>query len=377
MNLSAAQRRECMLYLYIMSLLQSIFGFKPTSYLGVDIGTSSIKIVEVLKSLKKPQLKAYGILETYGHLERLNNAIQTSSLKILEKETSELLKALLVEMKTKTKDVIASLPQFLVFTTLMELPQMTGDDTGKNVSFQARQYIPLPISEVSIDWLRVGEREDENGVKKQLVFLIGVPNEHIKKYKGIFKTAGLTLRALELESLSLTRAFIGSEQTPTVLVDIGARSSVISVIDKGLLQYSSQTDFAASSLTQAIAGGLNINIRRAETLKKQRGLLGRGGEYELSTLILPFLDAIIEEIKRAIKNFQEKNQENRIERVILAGGGSNLLGIEKYFTAQINLPIIKGNPFLRVGYPPEIEPLINELSADFGTAIGLGIKELI
>lgn len=366
-----------MLYLYIMSFLQSILGLKPTSFLGVDIGTSSIKIVEVSKSLKKPQLKAYGILETYGHLERLNNAIQTSSLKILEKETVKLLKTLIVEMKTKTKDVVASLPQFLAFTTLLELPQMTADDTGKNVSFQARQYIPLPISEVSLDWLLVGEREDENGVKKQLVFLIGVPNEHIQKYKSIFRAAGLNLRALELESLSLARALVSDDKAPVVLVDIGARSSVISVIDKGLLQYVSQTDFAASSLTQAIAGGLNINVRRAETLKKQRGLLGRGGEYELSTLILPFLDAIIEEIKRAIKNFQDKNPESRIERVILAGGGSNLLGIEKYFIDQMNLPIVKGNPFLRVGYPQELEPLINELSADFSNAIGLGIREFV
>lgn len=361
----------------IMSFLQSIFGLKPASFLGVDIGTSSIKIVEISKTPQKPLLKTYGILETYGHLERLNNAIQTSSLKILEKETAELLKILVAEMKIKTKDVVASLPQFLVFTTLLELPPMTADDTGKSVSFQARQYIPLPISEVSIDWLKVGEREDENGIKKQLVFLIGVPNEHIKKYKSIFKAAGLTLRALELESLSLSRALIGGDQGPVALVDIGARSSVVSIIDKGLLQYNGQSDFAASSLTQAIAGGLNINIRRAETLKKQRGLLGRGGEYELSTLILPFLDAIIEEIRRAIKAFQDKNPESHIERIILAGGGSNLLGVEKYFSDQIGLPVMKGNPFLRVGYPSDIEPLISELSSAFSVAIGLGIKELI
>lgn len=360
-----------------MSFLQSIFGLKPASFLGVDIGTSSIKIVEVSKSLQKPQLKTYGILETYGHLERLNNAIQTSSLKILEKETAELLKTLVTEMKIKTKDVIASLPQFLAFTTLLELPQMTSYDTGKSISFQARQYIPLPISEVSIDWLQVGEFEDENGVKKQKVFLIGIPNEHIKKYKIIFKAAGLTLRALEFEGLSLSRALVGADQAPIILADIGARSTVVSIINKGLLQYSGQTDFAASSLTQAIAGGLNINIRRAETLKKQRGLLGRGGEYELSTLILPFLDAIIEEIRRAIKVFQEKNPESRIERIILSGGGANLLGIEKYFSDQLNVQIIKGNPFLRVGYPAEIEPLISELGSAFSVAIGLGIKELI
>ncbi|MBI2591546.1 MAG: type IV pilus assembly protein PilM [Candidatus Brennerbacteria bacterium] len=360
-----------------MSFLQSIFGLKPASFLGVDIGTSSIKIVEVSKALQKPQLKTYGILETYGHLERLNNAIQTSSLKILENETAELLKTLVAEMKVKTKDVVASLPQFLVFTTLLELPQMTSDDIGKSISFQARQYIPLPISEVSIDWLKVGEREDENGVKKQLVFLIGVPNENIKKYKAIFKSAGLTLRALELETLSLSRSLVGDGNGPVAMVDIGARSTIVSVIHKGLPQHIGQSDFAASSLTQAIANGLNINVRRAETLKKQRGLLGRGGDYELSTLVLPFLDAIIEEIRRGIKAFQEKNPETPVGSVILSGGGANLLGIEKYFSDQLGIPITKGNPFFRVGYPPEIEPLVSELSSTFSVAIGLGIRELV
>lgn len=360
-----------------MGIIQSIFGSRPTSFLGVDIGTSSIKIAEISKTAAKPELKTYGVLETYGHLERLNNAIQTSSLKILERETAELVKTLVAELKVKTKDVIVSIPQFLAFTTLLELPAMPAEDTHKTVSFQARQYIPLPISEVSIDWLPVGEIEDEAGIKKQQIFLIGVPNDHIKKYKAIFSAAGLKLRALELESLSLIRALINSDGPPTILVDIGARSTVISAVEKGLLKYSGQTDFAAASLTQAIAGGLNINIRRAETLKKQRGLLGRGGEYELSTLILPFLDAIIEETRRAIKAFQDISKESRIERIILTGGGANLLGLEKYFSDQLGLAAAKGGSFQKVNYPPAIEPLIGELSATFSVAVGLGIKELI
>ena len=249
-------------------------------------------------------------------------------------------------------------------------------DMAKTVSFQIHQYIPLPTSEVAIEWIKVGEKEDEKGFTKQEILIISVPNEQIKRYQSIFKLAGLQLKALEMESLSLIRALIANDPTPTLIVDIGARSTNIAVADKGFLKHNYQTDFAGSSLTQAIASGLNINIRRAEELKKQRGLLGAGGEYELSTLTLPFLDAIINEAKRAGANY-EKSQGVKVERVILTGGGANLLGIEKYFEEQINLPTVIGNPFSKVKYPPRIEPIVKELGPSFSVAIGLGIKEFV
>ncbi len=352
------------------------FLFGSRSYLGVDIGTTSIKMVEILKGRRRPRLGNYGVLESYGHLERLNDAIQTSALKMMERETAELLKILLKQLKIKSRDAIASIPAFSAFVTLLEMPEMSEIDTNKAIPFQIQQYIPLPISEVSIDWLKVGQREDEKGFTKQQIILISVPNEQIRRYQNIFKLAGLRLMALEIESLSLIRAMATNDPTPTLIVDIGSRSTNIVAVDKGFLKYSTQTDFSGGFLTQAIASGLGINIRRAEELKKQRGLLGAGGEYELSTLTLPFLDAIINEARRA-KDVYEKSQGLKIERVILAGGGANLLGIEKYFEEQIGLATVVGNPFSKIEYPSEIEPIVKELGPPFAVAIGLGIKNFI
>lgn len=357
-----------------MSFFGSIFG--SNSFLGVDIGTSSIKAAEIIKATNGLRLKNYGVLETYGHLERLNNAIQTSSLKMLEKETAELVRNLVKELNIRAREVVASLPNFLAFTTLLELPEMSETDVAKTVGFQARQYIPIPISEVTIDWIKVGESEDDQGTKVQQIFLISVPNDHIKRYKHIFKSVGLKLVSLEIESLSLARSLINGDKTPTLVVDIGARSTAITVVDQSRVKYTGQTDFASNSLTQAVSSGLHINTRRAEILKKQQGLLGAGGEYELSTLIQPFLDAIIEETKR-VKNIYETDYEGRIEKVLLSGGGANLLGLEKYFSDQIGLPVSKGNPFARILYPPEIEPVIGELGGVFSVAIGLGIREFV
>lgn len=355
------------------NFLQSLFG--GGAYLGIDIGTTAIKLVELSKRGNIFELRNYGFLESYGHLERLNNALQTSTLRMMDREIVELLKLLLRTSKTKTKNAVISIPSFSAFITLLELPEMSREEVGQAIPYQARQYVPLPMTEVAIDWLKVGEREDEQGAKKQQVLLIAVPMEHIKKYQDICKAAGLRLIALEVESLSLARALTAGDPTPTVIVDIGGRSSNIAAVEQGLLKFNAQTDFGGGDLTQALATGLGINVRRAEELKKQRGLLGTGGELELSTLIAPLLDAIINEVSRT-KDSYERSFGRKIERVVLAGGGANLLGIEKYFEGQLAIPVVKANPFIKVKYPKNIESIVDELGPQLSVSLGLGIREM-
>ena len=357
-----------------MSFWQSIFG--SASALGVDIGTTSIKMVEVAESSSIYRLKNYGLLESYGHLERLNNAIQTSSLKLFEKETVALIQMLLKQVNPSTKNVVASIPPFSSFVTLLEMPMMSDNETAHGMPYQARQYIPLPVSEVAIDWLKVGEKEDENGIKKQQVLLISVPNEQINKYRAIFKAAGLNLVSLEIEGLALTRMLINGDQTPTLILDIGARSTNLLVTDQGHLKLVAQTDFAGGTLTQAVASGLNVNVKRAEELKKLRGLSGREGEYELSTLMFPYLDAIIGEAKR-LKIRYETEYAGKVERVIIAGGSANLPGILPYVEKELSLPTIKADPFSLIKYPGNLEPIISELGPMFSVALGLAIRGLI
>jgi len=277
--------------------------------------------------------------------------------------------------KFKTKEVIASIPSFAAFVTLLEIPQMTDVEITSSMKYQLSQYIPLPISEVTIDWIKVGERQDEQGFLKEQILLISVPNEIIKKFTGIFKIAGLRLRALEVESLSLLRATEFEDEAPTMLVDIGARSTNIAVVEQKALKYNYQTDFAAANLTQVLANGLGINAKRAEKIKKEKGLLDSGGA-EISTLMAPFIDAIISEVKR-VNGKYEQNFNSKIKRIILSGGGSKLLGIDNYFSSQFNLPVSINNPFLKVNYPQSIEPLVRDLGPSFSVAIGLGIKEFI
>lgn len=349
--------------------------FPTKTYLGVDIGTTSIKMAELLREDSILKLLNYGFLESYGHLERLNNAIQTSTLKMMDQEIIGLLKILVKNSGVKTIDAVASLPAFSAFTTLLEIPVMSGEDTAKAMQFQAKQYIPLPISAVTIDWLKVGERTDADGNTIQQVLLVSVPNEQIQKYKNIFKGAGLNLISLEIEGISVSRALTADSDKTALILDIGSRSTSISIAKKGYLRFSGQTDFAGGSLTQTIASGLNIRVRRAEDLKKLRGLKGTGGEYELSSLMLPLLDVIIGEAQR-VRNNYEKGYNDKVERVIVSGGSANLLGIIPYIQEQFGLPASKANPFAQINYPASMEPFVNDLGPEFAVAIGLGIKTI-
>ncbi len=356
--------------------------FKPSavgqkSFIGVDIGTTSIKIVELAgKRGEKPELKNYGTLEGYGYLERINNAIQTSNLKMMEKDVVQLLVLLLKQLKIETKDAIASIPSFSAFTTLLEIPQMTKQETDQAVEYQAQAYVPVPISEVVLDYTVVNQYEDDRGVKKQQIFLVSVEKGIVKRYQDIFRSAGLNLKVLEIEGLSLARVITSGDPTTTLIIDIGGRSTTLAVTGGGFLKYNTQIDYAGGSLTQAIASGLNINVRRAEELKKQRGLAGGGGEYELSTLMSPFLDAIIGEAKR-VKYSYEKDYKARIERVVIAGGGANLKGIEEYISREFQLPAVKADPLQKVTYPPNLAPVVKDIGAQFSVSFGLALKEFI
>lgn len=357
-----------------MTLLSSIFSGE--TYLGVDIGTTSIKVAEIERLKRGPAiLKNYGVLETRSYLDRFNEVLQTSSLKLVGAETATYLKLLIEKAGVRTKKVIASLPAFSAFTTLIELPMMPDSDLVKIVRFQARQYIPLTLSAVTIDWIKVGERMDEGGIKKVQVLLISILNEQIDKYKKIFEAAGLKLMAMELEGISLARVLTAGIKEPVLIMDIGARSSSFFIAQDGFLKFVGQTDFAGGSLTQVLASGLSVSPRKAEELKKEGGLLSGRVAEELSTIMKPLLDVIINEAKR-VKNSYEESYKEPVKRVILTGGGSRLLGMEKYIGSQLGLLMEKGNPFEKVSYPPRIESSVDDLKPVLATAIGLALKEV-
>jgi type IV pilus assembly protein PilM len=311
-------------------------------------------------------------------MARANSVFQTSSLKLFDKDIVQILKMLQDKMKPKAREVVASLPQFSAFMSVVDFPAMKLEDLAKAVPFKARESIPLPLSEVALDWLKVGEYTDDQGFKYDQVLLISVAKEQIKKYQGIFSAAGLTLKALEIEPLCLIRSVIAGDPTPTLIVDIGSRSTTIIAADEGLLRFAGQCDFAGSSLTQALSSSLGINLLRAEEIKRERGILNTGPEQELSTIIVPFLDAIINEVKRFEESYASRFvSAKKFERIMLSGGGANLLGIEKHMSEEFGIPVVRVSPLAKFEYDNRLEPLAKELNPVLAVSLGLALREFI
>jgi len=363
----------------MLKLFQRLFsGAKQNikgSYLGVDIGTVAIKVAEIGMREGKPSVTNYGIIESPDHLERVNGVIQTSSLSIADGDAVRMLKEVVAQMKTKTKGVVATIPSFAVFTSSLDLPVMSAEEAAQAIPWQARSLIPLPMSAITIDWTPIGQFTDQSGTKMQRIFMIAIPNEQIDAHKSIYKKAGLRLKILEVEGLSLARALTHGTQEDVLILDIGALTSTIAVAGQGLLKYLNHTDFASSSLTQALAKGLGISTKRAEALKKQRGLTGMTGEYGLSTIMMPFIDVILNEAVKA-KNIFEKGG-GKISKVILSGGGGCMSGLTDYVGKQLNIPTEKANPWETASYLPQFAPLFQSIAPRLTITIGTGIKPFI
>ena len=350
-------------------------GVPRRPHLGVDIGTVSVKAVEMDMRSGKPAVTNYGLIETGDYLERTNSVLQTSSLSIAEGEAVAVLKALISQMGTRIKDVVATVPAFSSFTSIIDMPVMNEEETAKAVPYQARSLVPLPMSDVTIDWIPIGQFEGREGEKKQRIFLVSVPNEQIRAHKAVFKKAGLNLKMLEVESLSLARSLTTGSQENVLIIDIGAFSRTVVIAGQGLLKYSNQTDFAGNSMTQALTKGLGISVRRAEALKRQRGLSGMAGEYGLSTLMIPFLDVILNEGRKAKEVFEGGG--NKVSKIIFSGGGGMMQGIAEYASKQFDLPAEKADPFSLVAYAPEIAPLLKSEGSRLSVATGVGMKLFI
>ncbi len=346
--------------------------FKGGKVLGTDIGTASIKITELSKRGESFILSNYGMLETKKYLDYPNQAIQTSSLRIVEKDATHLLKTLLSEMKTRSHLAITSVPLFATFVTVFEMPKFSREETNKVVMFQAQQYVPMPLDQISVEWFVIEEFDTERGQKYQRILLVGIPNDVIMKYKKIHKDAGLRLVAMEVDIFAILRAldkFL--TEVPTLIVDIGAQSTGMIVVEGKSVRHANQTDYSGIYLTQAIAKSLDVSMIRAEELKRRKGLSGEGVDSELSTLLLPFLDVIIQEVRHA-KDVYERRYAKKVEKIMLIGGGANLIGIEKYFSSQIGLTIAHQSLLMGVQYPETLRPveknIDNELVVSFGLA---------
>ncbi len=331
------------------------------SKLGIDIGTSSIKVAQ----LKKKEGEAF-ILETYGIVKVAYPGNPKPNFDIIA-ETASILKKLLIEAKTTAKKVIASLPNNVVFVSMIELPQMTGKELKNAVEWEARRYVPLPLKEVTLSWSAV-ETEPSGGQMK--ILLTAVPTRVIDNYLKMFKFAGLEPLALEIEALALIRALVGKRRDSFIIVDVGARTTSVNLVDKGYLRISRSLEIGGDAMTQAISKSLRINFSRAEQFKRDIGLGGK--THEVPQTMKPVMDTIKKEIQQLVKIYESSGET--IAEIIFSGAGSKLPGLLDHFS-DLGIKTKIGDSLQFVSYAPEVKSHLSSISLDLSVAFGLAMRQ--
>ncbi|OGZ32945.1 MAG: hypothetical protein A2V69_02995 [Candidatus Portnoybacteria bacterium RBG_13_40_8] len=359
-----------------------LFKKKIKSCLGIDIGTASIKIAQLKKEAEKFELETYGEISTKSYLERLNDAFQVTSLKTLEAVTRELLRVLLEKAETSTRQAVMTIPVFSSFVSVVEVPEMAEKELSHAIEFEARRYVPIPVSEVILDWriIEAGLIKDDispRPFKGKRILLIAVPTEVINKYLKIADNLGLKILALELESFSLARSLMSGDRSSACILDIGARASSFTIFDRGTIQMSHSLDIAGAEMTKSLSVGLGVASQRAEEFKVTFGLDHQENyerRKEIKELLHLPLEKIVDEIERMILSYQMKT-DRKIEKLILNGGSASLVGLEDYIQKRLNIKAVVASPWSRVVYPTALQLVLRKIGPEFSVAVGAAMRE--
>ncbi len=358
----------------------NIFKIRPKRFLGIDIGTSSIKVVEMRRKGKRSILQNYGELEILYPEDRSFRSFNNDTLLLSDSDIAMAIKGICQEAKIQTKEVDFSIPDFSTFFTTFKLPIMTADEVPEAIKYEVRPHIPLPLSEITLDWLIT---EGQSGKTPLKVLVVAIPNDVINQYQQIAAASNLKLKALEPEVFSLVRALKfsvtnGGGKMIAALIDIGARSTTCSILDGGILKISHSFNIGANELTSTLAKSLNIDYNKAEELKRKYGLAQSGSSFEkvqqnVKDVLIPLVDEFLDESKKIFRDFYQR-EGKEVQRIILAGGTSFLPGLKDYFSDDLKKEVIIANPFLNIAYPSILAQTLETKGPSYAIAVGLALK---
>ena len=358
-----------------------------SSVVGIDIGPSSIKAVQLRKE------KGRAILETYGELAlgpyaglEVGQAVNLSSEKVVEA-----LKDLMREANVTTKRCAFSIPLASSLTSVISLPTVSPKDLQSMVPIEARKYIPVPISEVTLDFWVIPPQEretielEEMGAQSEQrplsrdttdVLLVAIHNSIINRYKSIAEGGGLTISFLEIETFSAIRSLFPGGPGTYALLDMGAASTNVSIVENGVVYRSHVINRGSQDITIALSRSLGVGILQAEEMKRAQGLLeGNNTENKVAETADLILGGIFAEVNRVLLEY-EKKQHKALDKVILCGGGSLLKGVLLLAKQNLETEVAHGDPFSKVQTPAFLENVLKEIGPSFAVSLGVALRQL-
>jgi len=342
------------------------------SVFGIDIGTSSIKVVQLVEK------KGVAVLETYGEISLGPYAeaeVGQSVNPPLEK-ASEALVDLLREANVTAKTGGVSIPLSSSLISVISLPTRNEEDLATMIPIEARKYIPVPVSEVTLDWFVIPEAEaeflsaagSERAKNATDVLLVAIHNAALERYQSIVSGAKLSPRFFEIEPFSISRSAYEHSTAPVMIVDLGASSTRVYIIEFGIVDVSHTISRGSQDITRSLAQSKNLTFLEAEKQKRRTGVSET--EAGLSTL-----EYVFSEAKRIFLTYQRK-EGKAVSEMVLVGGGASLKGIEDIAKKYFDAPVSISNPFDKTSAPAFVIDVLKDAGPSFAPAVGLALRAL-
>lgn len=334
---------------------------------GLDIGSKSIKIVELAKEKGGFRLRASGIVGFQGTTPE--GAKQEKELEPLANAIKKLHK----EARIASKEIVVALPESQVFTRTIKFPLLTDTEIASAVKWEAEQYIPIPLEEAVVQHQLLERREDTTP-PEAIVLLVAAPKSLVEKYQKVLQLAGLTLIAVETELIAMVRSLAPNDQT-VLIADFGARSTDMAIAKNGQLSFSRSIATAGDAFTRAVAQGLGIEKVQAEEYKRTYGLSGSQLEGKVKGALDPVFRLVADEMKKAIQFYQSEENKDTPKSIILSGGTAGMPEAVSFLAKLIGLEVIIGNPFSKVVVDPEAAKSLSGYSPLYSISVGLAMRE--
>ncbi|WDG80787.1 pilus assembly protein PilM [Pseudomonas chlororaphis] len=315
-----------------------LFSKKASSLLGIDISSTSVKLLELSRVGNRFRVEAYGVESLPANAVVEKNIVEPEGV-------GHALSRLLARVRPGAKHAALALAGSAVISKVIEMEAgLSDDDRESQLKVDADQYIPYPLDEASIDFDVLGY--SARNPERVDVLLAACRKEHIEVREAALEFAGLTARVVDLEACALERSFAlaaGSPVDRTVaLVDIGATLTTLSVVHEGQIIYSREQLFGGHQLTEHIQRRYGLSIEEADLAKKQGGL---PDDY-VSEVLQPFQEAVVQQVSRSLQFLQASGPQRQVDSILLAGGSASVPGLAPLIEQRLGLPVLISNPFV-------------------------------
>lgn len=351
----------------LMGSMNNTYFYKDKPIFGLDIGFSSLKVMQIDSSKTHQNVIGYGT----GKFD--SNAIKDGVIidpESIAKIALDLFSNKLIGDIT-TRRVAVSVPAVRTFTRIVTLPLIGSTDLAEAVKLETEQYVPVPIEELYVDHMIVSKND-----KEQNVLVVAIPKKIVDSYAQLTRILGLELVAVETTVGSAGRLFMEAEQSdvPSILIDLGSLSSDITIYDNSLV-VTGTVPGGGDSFTSAISQELGVTHDEAHVIKTKYGLGLSKKQKEITVSLNPILDQMVKELKRMIRYYEERTgTKNKIGQIVTMGGGANMPGLSEHLTNLIRLPVRMCDPWQHINFDGLQPPNTIEKSM-YVTVTGLALMQ--